>query len=160
MRDHRSVWPLRIMGRVLKASVSGYYAWLDRPPSARSQRRSRLLAAVRTAHAASRRLYGSPRVHAAVVAGGEPCCVKTVARLMRSDGLRARTKRKYKATTNSSHHLPVAPNRLGRDFHRARPNQAWVADITYIPTDEGWLYLATELDCTRGGSWAGRCRSG
>jgi transposase InsO family protein len=146
MRQHVCDWPVRVMGRVLKASVSGYYAWLDRAPSVRSQRRSRLLAAIRTAHAESRQLYGSPRVHAAVVAGGEPCCVKTVARLMRAHLLRARTKRKYKATTNSSHDLPVAPNRLGRDFHRTRANQAWVADITYIWTNEGWLYLAVELD--------------
>lgn len=146
MREQRSLWPLRLMCRVLKASVSGYYAWLDRMPSVRSLRRSRLRTAIRTAHTDSRGLYGSPRIHAAVVAGGEPCCVKTVARLMRCDGLRAKTKRKYKATTNSSHDLPVAPNRLGRDFHRTQANQAWVADITYIPTDEGWLYLATELD--------------
>jgi transposase InsO family protein len=105
-----------------------------------------LIQAIRTAHTQSRRLYGSPRVHAAVVASGEPCCVNTVARLMRAEGLRAKIRRKFRVTTDSSHSLPVAANLLSRDFNASAPNQKWVADITYIPTGEGWLYLATELD--------------
>ncbi|MCP4248742.1 MAG: IS3 family transposase, partial [bacterium] len=85
-------------------------------------------------------------MHAALNRGGVTCCVNTVARIMREDGLRARTRRKYKTTTDSSHRLPVAANLLDRDFVRNRPNEAWVADITFIATNEGWLYLATELD--------------
>ena len=139
MKTHASEYPIRTMCRLLQASRSGYYAWCDRPDSARAQRSRRLTGVMRQAHADRRQLYGSPRVHAAVVAGGAPCCVNTVAKVMRENELRARTKRKYKATTNSGHALPVAENLLGRDFHRAGPNQAWVGDITYIWTREGWL---------------------
>jgi transposase InsO family protein len=131
---------------VLKVSRSGYYAWRKRPVSPQAQRRMRLIHAIRTAHAQSRRCYGSPRVHAAVVAGGERCCVNTVARLMRAEKLCAKTRRKFRVTTDSSHALPIAPNLLGRDFTAAAPNRKWVADITFIPTGEGWLYLATVLD--------------
>jgi transposase InsO family protein len=134
------------MCRLLKVARSGYYAWRDRSDSPRWQRRQQLLGVIRQAHADSRMLYGSPRVHAALVAAGQGCCVNTVARIMQSEGLRAKTKRKYKATTNSAHDLPVAENLLGRDFHRDRPNQAWVGDITYIWTREGWLYLAAIQD--------------
>jgi transposase InsO family protein len=146
IKARTSEFPVNVMCQMLKVSRSGYYAWLDRPLSARAQRRTRLLAAIQVAHTSSRRLYGSPRVHAAVLAAGEPCCVNTVARLMRRNGLRSKTKRKFKATTNSSHSLPVAENLLGRDFHRDKPNEAWVGDITYIPTREGWLYLAAVED--------------
>ncbi len=146
MKSHTGEYPIVLMCRVLKVSPSGYYAWRQRPVGGRAKRRARRLSLVRSAHADSRRLYGSPRVHAAVVARGEPCCVNTVARLMRENGLRARTKRKFKATTNSTHDLPVAENLLGRDFHRERPNEAWVSDITFIPTREGWLYLAAVED--------------
>jgi len=134
------------MCRVLEVSRSGYYAWRKRPESLGAQRRTRLLVAIRAAHAQGRRHYGSPRVHAALATGGERCCVNTVARLMREDGLRVKARRKFRVTTDSSHHLPVAENLLGRDFTAAAPNQKWVADITYIPTGEGWLYLASVLD--------------
>lgn len=134
------------MCRVLQVSLSGYYAWRKRPRSARCGRRNRLLTAIREIHRKSRQTYGSPRIHAALKSSEVGCCENTVARLMRENQLKAKTKRKYKATTDSSHGLPVAPNRLRREFHVEKPNQVWVADITYIPTDEGWLYLATELD--------------
>ena len=146
MHEHHLQWPLRILCRALKVSRSGYYAWLQRPISARGRRRDQLLAAIRETHVQSRRTYGSPRVHAALNRRQVTCCVNTVARIMREDGLRAKTRRKYKATTDSSHRLPVAENVLDRNFVQSRQNEAWVADITYIPTDEGWLYLATELD--------------
>lgn len=146
MKAHAVEYPIRTMSGLLKTSRSGYYAWRDRPESARVQRRRRLLGVIRQAHADSRQLYGSPRVHAAMVAAGHRCCVNTVAAIMHAAGLRARTKRKYKATTNSAHDLPVAENLLGRDFHRDQPNQAWVGDITYIWTREGWLYLAAIQD--------------
>ena len=146
MHEHRLRWPLRIMCRALKVSRSGYYAWRQRPTSARARRHDHLGSAIGEVHSHSRRSYGSPRVHAALNRGGVTCCVNTVARIMREDGLRARSKRKYKITTDSSHRLPVAENLLNRGFVRSRPNEAWVADITYIRTDQGWLYLATELD--------------
>lgn len=146
MHKHRVRWPLGTMCRALKVSRSGYYAWRQRPTNARARRRDQLGAAIREVHSRSRRSYGSPRVHAALNRGGVTCCANTVARIMREDGLRARTRRKYKTTTDSSHRLPVAENLLNRGFVRSRPNEAWVADITFIPTDEGWLYLATELD--------------
>jgi len=146
MQEHRRRWPLRVMCRALKVSRSGYYAWQRRPASAQARRRVQLRAVIREVHEHSRRTYGSPRVSAALKAGGVACCVNTVARIMRADGLRAKTKRKFKATTDSSHGLPVAANLLDRAFTRSRPNEVWVSDITFIPTDEGWLYLATELD--------------
>ncbi len=146
MHEHRLQWSLRILCRALKVSRSGYYVWRQRPTSARARRRDQLRTAIREAHVRSRRTYGSPRVHAALNRRQVACCVNTVARIMREDSLRAKTRRKYKATTDSSHRLPVAANLLDRNFVQSRPNEAWVADITYIPTDEGWLYLATELD--------------
>jgi len=146
MHEHRPQWPLRILCRSLKVLRSGYYTWRRRPTSARARRRDQLGAAIREAHVQSRRTYGSPRVHAALNRGGVTCCVNTVARIMREDSLRAKTRRKYKTTTDSSHRLPVAENLLNRGFVRNRPNEAWVADITFIPTDEGWLQPATELD--------------
>jgi len=150
MREHRKVWPLRVMCRALRASRSGYYAWTSRQPSARFHRRTTLRAAIRQAHEASRRTYGSPRVTAALNQGGVACCVNTVAKIMREDGLAAKIRRRFKVTTDSSHDLPTAPNHLDRCFERSRPNQAWVSDITFIATEEGWLYLATEMDlCSR-----------
>lgn len=146
MRDHRTCWPLRAMCRALCVSRSGYYAWQRRQPSARSQRRATLSAAIREAHVASRKTYGSPRVTAALNRRGVLCCVNTVARIMRQAGLAAQSKRRFKVTTDSGHDLPTAPNRLDRRFARTRPNEAWVSDITFIATDEGWLYLATEMD--------------
>jgi putative transposase len=144
--QHRREWRLPFACEALAVSVSGYYRWRRRPPSAGYRRLNILRSAIREAYATSRQTYGSPRIHAAIKAQGVECCVNTVAKIMRKDGIRARTKRKYKATTNSSHSLPVAENLLARDFVRSEPNQVWVSDITYIPTDEGWLYLATTLD--------------
>lgn len=144
---HRGKWPLRFVCECLAVSPSGYYRWRRHP--GRFGRYGRLRAvrpAIHEAYAASRQTYGSPRVHAALVAQGVACCVNTVAKIMREDGLCARRKRKYKVTTDSSHSLPVAENLLARNFVRSAPNQVWVSDITFIPTDEGWLYLATTLD--------------
>jgi len=146
MKDHRSIFPLPLMCRTLGVSRSGYYAWHKRQPSVRFQRRSLLRTAIRTAHEASRQRYGSPRIAAALKRSGVACCENTVARIMRSDGLAAKGKRRFKATTDSSHDLPTAPNRLNRCFEQKRPNQAWTSDITFIATEEGWLYLATEMD--------------
>jgi putative transposase len=146
MHQHRQKWPVRVMGRVLEVSPSGYYAWRGRSPASRSHRRGQLRTAIQEAHRTSRRTYGSPRITAALRRQGHVCCVNTVARIMREDGLAAKIKRRFKVTTDSDHDLPTAPNRLERCFRQARPNQVWVSDITFIATDEGWLYLAAALD--------------
>jgi putative transposase len=146
MHEHRRKWPLKVMCRVLRASRSGYYAWCGQQAGPRSSRRVQLRAAVQEAHIGSRRTYGSPRVYAAIKAKGVACCENTVARIMREEGLRAKTKRRFRVTTDSDHNLPVAPNRLDRNFIRQVPNEVWVSDITFIATDEGWLYLATAMD--------------
>lgn len=144
---HRRRWPIVVMCRVLGVSRSGFFAWRARPPGARSQRRQRLSEQIRQAHAAGRGVYGSPRVHRALLANGIEVCVNTVARLMRAAGLRGRAKRRFvPRTTDSSQTAAAAPNRLGRDFAAGAINRRWAGDITYIPTGEGWWYLAAVLD--------------
>src|SRR5262249_24987003 len=144
--DNRRLWPVRLLCEALEVSPAGYYAWRGRPASTRQQRRDALLAEIGAIHEEVRGRYGSPRVHAELQARGHGCCVNTVARLMRRAGIRAKTARKFRHTTDSNHSRPVADNVLGRDFDPAAPNEAWVADITYIPTREGWLYLAVVED--------------
>jgi len=139
-----------LMCRVLKVSRSGYYAWRGRPESERDMENRRLVDRIRMVHKKSRKTYGSPRVHSQLVLDGERCSRGRVARLMSANGIRARGRRKFVATTDSKHDLPVAENVLGRDFSVAEPDRVWVSDITYIPTDEGWLYLAGVVDlCSR-----------
>jgi putative transposase len=146
IEENRHAWPVRLLCETLGVSPAGYYAWRGRPASARQQRRAALLVEVRAIHAEVKARYGSPRVHAELAARGRACCVNTVAKLMREDGIAAKTARKFRQTTDSDHDLPVADNLLGRQFDPARPNEAWVADITSIPTREGWLYLAAVED--------------
>jgi transposase InsO family protein len=146
---HQDHFPVRLMCRALGVSVGGYYASRQRPVSARTQADERLRVHVRAAHAKSRRRYGAPRVHEELKAGGIATSEKRVARLMREDGLVARGPRRFVVTTNSAHAEPVAPNLLARRFELAEhptPDRAWVGDLTYIPTREGWLYLAVLLD--------------
>ncbi len=143
--QHRKEWRLPFACEAMAVSVSGYYRWRRHP--GRFGRCHRVVRpAIHAAYAASRQTYGSPRVHAAIQAQGVKCCVNTVAKIMREDGLCARRRRPFKATTNSSHSRPVAENLLARRFERNGPNQVWVSDITFIHTEEGWLYLATTLD--------------
>lgn len=146
IQEHRGEYPLLVLCRVLEVSRSGYYAWRGRPASARHQRRAELAEAIRESHKNSRHTYGSPRIHEDLVGQGLQCCVNTVASIMRQIGVFSKTKRKFKATTNSAHDRPVARNLLGRCFHRDGPNEAWASDVTYIPTEEGWLYLAVVID--------------
>jgi len=134
------------MCRALGVSRSGYYAWRSREPSAAQVRREELTEQVKEIHAQARGRYGSPRIHAELVARGTTCCVNMVARVMRAAGIAAKTKRKFRQTTDSNHQLPVAENLLDRQFDPERPNASWVADITYVPTREGWLYLAVVED--------------
>ena len=127
-------------------SESGYYAWVSRSPSQAEQRRDRLVAAIQQVHAELKGRYGSPRMTAELNARGYDCTENTVAHLMRTHGIRAKAARRFVRTTDSRHSLPVADNLLGRDFDPGRPNAAWSADITYIPTADGWLYLAVVED--------------
>jgi putative transposase len=135
------------MCKTLEVSRSGFYAWLGRGESDRARADRRLTSLIRGIFDESRRIYGVPRVHQTLLQRGEPCGHNRVARLMRQAGLRSKTKRRFRVkTTDSKHGHPIAPDRLDRDFRACAANQVWVSDITYIPTDEGWLYLASTMD--------------
>lgn len=146
IQDHQNEFPVRRMCSVLGVSSSGYYAWQTRPVSPRVQANQKLLPEIRAIHNRSRKTYGSPRVHAELRACGFRAGKNRVARLMRAENLQGRRKKKQPRTTDSQHSYPVAPNRLNREFQATRPNEKWLADIPYIPTAEGWLYLAVVLD--------------
>jgi len=130
----------------LEVSESGYHAWAAREPSRAERRRGELLAAIEQVHAEVRGRYGSPRMAAELNARGHECVENTVAKLMREHGIRAKSARRFVRTTDSRHGQPVADNLLGRDFAPADPNAVWGTDITYIPTADGWLYLAVVED--------------
>lgn len=138
--------PVNRLCRMLGVSVSGYYAWKNRKASQRQRDDLVLLAHIRGHFACSNETYGSPRMHAELTAEGLRIGRHRVARLMRQNGLRALPKRRCKQTTDSHHGAPVAPNLLDQDFAASGPNQKWGADISYIWTSEGWLYLAIVLD--------------
>jgi transposase InsO family protein len=146
MHAHRTEFPVAVMCAVLKVSRSGYYAWCRRPVCLRRQQEQALREQIRTIHCDSRGTYGSPRVWRDLRDQGHGCGRHRVARLMRKDGLRAKVKRRFKATTDSRHQLPVAANLVSRAFNPEAPNRLWAGDITYIWTAEGWLYLAVVLD--------------
>ena len=148
IKEHRERWPIATICRVLRVARSGYYAWLVRKPSARQMRQEKLVVRIRRVHAEHRGVYGSPRVHRVLKAQGERACRNTIATLMRREKIRPRTRRTFvPKTTDSRHENPIAPNRLERDFGASAINQKWVADITYIATAQGWLYVAGVLDC-------------
>jgi putative transposase len=140
-----------VMCRSLRISRGGYYAWLRRRPSRRDQANAVLLSKIRKVHEASRGTYGSPRVHAALKAQGESCSRKRVERLMRKNEITGKQKRRFRVvTTNSKHHHQIAPNLLEQNFQCDILNSVWTADISYVTTLEGWLYLATVMDlCSR-----------
>ena len=144
-------FPLDVACDVLGVSRSGYYAWLKRPASARAERRAQLSRRIKDTFDANRRVYGSPRIHQVLKAQGEAVCQNTVAKLMNEQQIAAKPRRKFvPRTTDSSHHQPVAPNVLDRQFAAPAPDRKWAVDITYIATGEGWLYLAGVIDlCTR-----------
>ena len=146
IEEHRGQWPVCLLCEALDVSTAGYYAWRERPASARQQRHDALLVEIRSVHAEVKARYGSPRVHAELAARGQDCCVNTVAKLMHDNDIRAKTARKFRCTTDSNHHLPVAENVLDRQFNPSGANETWLTDITYIPTREGWLYLAAVED--------------
>lgn len=146
--DHRAVWPIAVQCDVLQAARSGYYAWRKRPPSAQARRRVELTARIQAIHARKNHdVYGAPRVHQELVAQGCPCNRKTVAKCMKQAGIQAKTSQKFRViTTDSNHPHPIAKNLVERNFAPSRKNQTWTADITYIATGEGWLYLAAVED--------------
>lgn len=146
IREESSSYPVRRLCQVLEVSASGFYAWLRRGVSQREQEDRRLCPRVRAAFAASRERYGSPRITRDLVAAGERVSRKRVARLMKSEGLQARPRRRFRVTTDSKHGHPIAENTLNRGFDERIPNTVWLADITYLRTSEGWLYLAVVLD--------------
>ncbi len=146
IQAHQEVWPVTVLCDTLGVSPAGFYAWQQRPPSAQQQRRDALLVEMRAIHSEVKQRYGSPRLHKELAARGVPCCVNTVAKLMHDNDIRAKSARKFGHTTDSNHPLPVANNVLDRQFDPQGPNQKWVTDITYVPTREGWLYLAVVED--------------
>jgi putative transposase len=142
----RAVSPVRVLCRALGVSASGFYAAYGRPPSPRAQLDTTLRQRLRVEAAAARHTYGSPRLHRCLQAAGHAVGRKRVIRLMRAEGLHARRRRRFRRTTQSAHDQPIAPNHLARGFRVQRPNQVWAADLTYLETAEGWLYLAVVLD--------------
>ena len=142
----KAVFPVRTMCRILDVSESGFFAWKGRPASQRQRDDMIYLAHIRTAFELSNGTYGSPRMHRELVDEGLPIGRRRTARLMRDNGLAARQKRRFKRTTDSAHAWPVAPNLPDQDFEADAPDQKWGADISYIWTAEGWLYLAVILD--------------
>lgn len=147
IEQERATYPLAILCDVLTVSVNGYRAWRrGGTPSRKRLTDTQMLALIRAIHTQLKGAYGSPRMLREIHARGFPASKERVERLMRENGIRARHKRRWRATTNSRHALPIAPNRLERNFTPAAPNRVWTADMTYIWTDEGWLYLAIVLD--------------
>src|SRR5262245_11974450 len=143
---HASEYPVTMLCRVLGLARSGYYAWRQRSVSARQERDQQLTSQIRTIFTDSRITYGSPRVHAELQAQGVRTARKRVARLTRQAQLCPRPRRRRVRTTDSRHTEPIAPNLLARTFQTEAPNRVWVADITYLATRQGWLYLAVVLD--------------
>ncbi len=150
MREMRLHYPLPLIRRIMKVSASGFYAWLDRPLSERAREEMRLEVEIKAAHKRTRQTYGAERLHHELAEHGVRVGICRLKRLRRQLGLRCKQKRKFKATTDSRHKLPVTENILGQQFKVYEPNTVWVSDITYVPTDEGWLYLAGHKDLFNG----------
>lgn len=147
VRDHRETFRVVSMCRMLDVSRSGFYAWLGRDEAPRDREDNRLVPLIRAIYDDHRFVYGAPRIHKALQRSGETCSRKRVARIMRRMGIRSKATRRFRIrTTNSKHDHPIAPDLLQRNFSATAPNRAWVSDITYIGTEEGWLYLAVIMD--------------
>jgi putative transposase len=144
--DHRGQAPTRWLCSALEVSPRGFYDWRRRPESARRRRDRQLLVSIRAFYERSRRTYGSPRVRLDLRESGEACSRKRVARIVQGSGLVAVQRRRFRLTTQSGHDFPIQTNLLERDFTTSAPNRVWLGDITYIATEEGWLYLAALLD--------------
>ncbi len=146
MKELRLDYPTPSLRRALSVSASGYYAWVHRPLSQRAREELRLELEIRAADQRTRGTYGPERLQYELAEHGIHVGICRIKRIRKKLGIRCKQKRKFKATTDSKHKLPVAENLLGRKFKVSQPNRVWVSDITYVPTDEGWLYLAGHKD--------------
>jgi len=150
--EHRKRWPISIMCRVLQVTRAAFYKWLSRVTSPTQQKQKQIVTEIKRIHSLPRHQdYGSPRIHRELVKQGTDCSVNTVAKLMKIEGIQARSRPKFRiTTTDSKHHLPIAPNRLNQQFTVLNINQVWLTDFTYIPTSEGFSYLCAFKDlCSR-----------
>ena len=150
MKELRLHYPLPLVSRVLDVSASGYYAWRDRPLSQRDRENMRLEIEIIAAHKRTREVYGSERLQHDLAEHHVEVGISRIRRIRKKLGIRCKQKRKFKVTTDSKHNLPVADNILGQRFKVDAPNKVWTSDITYVPTDEGWLYLAGHKDLFTG----------
>ena len=146
MSDHQAVYPVRTMCRLLGLSPSGYYAWRQRGPSRRSQKNTALTEEILEIHARSDGTYGAPRIHAELRARGRGVSRNRVARLMRAAGIKGVSRRRTRKTTRRAAGTQPAADLVDRDFSASGPDELWVADITYVPTQAGFLYLAVVVD--------------
>jgi len=146
MRQMRLGYPVPLLSRLLEVSASGFYSWLDRPLSEWAKEEVRLEIEIKAAHCRTRQTYGAERMQHDLAEHGVRVGICRLKRIRRKLGIRCKQKRKFKATTDSKHKLPVAENLLGQEFKVYAPDRVWVSDITYVPTDEGWLYLAGHKD--------------
>ena len=150
MKEMRLNYPVHLLKRVLSVSASGYYAWVDRPLSKWAQEEARLEVEIKAAHKRTRQVCGAEKLQYDLAEYGIQVGICRIKRIRRKLGIRCKQKRKFKATTDSKHTLPVAENILGQQFEVTEPNKVWTSDITYVPTDEGWLYLAGHKDLFSG----------
>jgi len=150
MKKMRLQYPIPLMKRIMNVSASGYYAWRDRPLSNRAREEARLEIEIKAAHKRTRQTYGPERLQHDLAEHDVKVGICRIKRIRKKLGICCKQKRKFKATTDSKHRLPVAENILGQQFKAYEPNRVWVSDITYVPTDEGWLYLAGHKDLFTG----------
>ena len=150
IKEMRLRYPVPFMCNFFGVSISGYYAWQNRPPSRRAQEGKRLEIEILASHERTRQTYGPERIQQDLAEHGVKAGICRIRRLRKKLGMRCKQKKKFKVTTNSKHNLPVVENILNQNFKAKAPNQVWVTDITYIPTEEGWLYLAGHKDLFRG----------
>jgi transposase InsO family protein len=146
MKTAEKDFPVDFMSEIFGVSKSGYYAWRNRDNSEKEAKELKLLRAIEDVHRSSRKNYGSPRIFNQLIGMGHKVGKTKVEKTMKKHGIRAKTKRKFRHTTDSKHHLPVAPNLLERNFSPEKPNQTWASDLTYVWTKEGWLFLAVIVD--------------
>jgi len=150
MKELRLSYPILLLGQELNVSASGYYAWVNRPPSKWSREEPRLELEIKAADQRTRQTYGPERLQHDLAEHGVNVGICRIKRIRKKLGIHCKQKRKFKATTDSAHRLPIAENLLGQQFKVKQPNTVWVSDITYVPTDEGWLYLAGHKDLFTG----------
>lgn len=150
MKELRLQYPVPLMSNILGVSASGYYAWQNRPPSKRAQEEGRLEVEIRAAHKRTRQSFGPERLQHDLADKGIHVGICRIKRIRKKLGIRCKQKKRFKATTASSHTLPVAENLVDQQFESSVPNRVWVSDITYVPTDDGWLYLAGHKDLFNG----------